>query len=104
MNRPPVFRRFQSHWERVKGRQAPEIDARDAKGREGGGGGERREIRKEREKDENLRKKSELIGSECRGQTILEAAVISRDAKETSQSDALRRVLRRRSAKFAESL
>jgi len=39
------------------------------------------------EKDENLRKKSELIGSESRGQTILEAAVISREAKETSQCD-----------------
>lgn len=39
------------------------------------------------ERDENLRKKSRLIGSERRGQTTLEAAVISRDAKETSQSD-----------------
>lgn len=51
------------------------------------------------EKDENLRKKSELIGSESRGQTILEAAVISRDAKETSQSDVTSRVTCSRNSK-----
>jgi len=51
------------------------------------------------EKDENLRKKSELIGSESRGQTILEAAVISRDAKETSQNDITSRVTCSRNSK-----
>lgn len=51
------------------------------------------------EKDENLRKKSELIGSESRGQTILEAAVISRDAKETSQNDITLRVTCSRNSK-----
>lgn len=57
-----------------KGPEAPEIDARDGKGVTRAKGIERIEMRSER--DENLRKKSELIGSESRGQTILEAAVI----------------------------
>lgn len=35
--------------------------------------------------DRNLRKKSVLIGSPRRGQTVLEAPVISRDEKETSR-------------------
>lgn len=48
------------------------------------------------EKDENLGKKSELIGSQNRAQTILEAAVISRGCKrDISQRRSLRLVLRR---------
>jgi len=55
-----------------KGPETSEIDARDGEGVTRAKG--RREMHSKRE--ENLRKKSELIGSESRGQTILEAAVI----------------------------